>query len=508
MTRSVGFPSRLIRTRVDGKQRVSYSGRMNAGSPHILPLGPILPVILSGGSGTRLWPVSRASFPKQLWPLLTERSLIQDTALRGTGDGFAPPMVVCNEEHRFLIAEHLRLAGAIGARILLEPEGRNSAPAIAAAALLAAEQDQGQVMWMMPADHYISDLERLHEYLRSAVEAARAGHIVLFGMRPTAPETGYGYIEQGCALEGNPGVFEVARFIEKPSAETAADLLADGRHLWNSGMFVFTAGTLINELAAHAPRVLECVRAAVADRGTDLDFIRLGPEFGEAPSISLDYAVAERTARAAVVPAELGWSDVGSWGALWEIGDKDQAGNVAVGDVVLEKADNCYVRSDGMLTAVVGLSDAVVVVTEDAVLATKRCQTQDVKALVDRLKAAGRPEAVAHNRTYRPWGFYESLITGDRFQVKRIYVKPGGRLSQQKHFHRAEHWVVVNGTALVTRDGETVLLHENESIYVPLGAVHRLENPGKIPLSLIEVQSGPYLGEDDIVRLEDSYGRS
>lgn len=481
---------------------------MNAGSSHAPSLGPILPVILSGGSGTRLWPVSRASFPKQLWPLVTDRSLIQDTALRATGEAFAPPTVVCNEDHRFLIAEHLRLAGIRDPRILLEPEGRNSAPAIAAAAVLAAEQDELQVIWMLAADHYISDIDELHTYLRPAVEAARAGHVVLFGMRPTAPETGYGYIEQGGPLDGTPGVFEVARFIEKPSAETAADFLAGGRHLWNSGMFVFTAGTLINELATYAPKVLECVHAAVADRRMDLDFIRLGPAFKDAPSISLDYAVAERTARAAVVPAELGWSDVGSWTALWEIGAKDEAGNVAVGDVVLENTDSCYVRSDGMLTAVVGLSDAVVVVTEDAVLATKRGHAQDVKALVDRLKASGRPEAVAHNRTYRPWGFYESLITGDRFEVKRICVKPGGRLSLQKHFHRAEHWVVVNGTALVTRNEETVLLHENESIYVPLGAVHRLENPGKIPLSLIEVQSGPYLGEDDIVRFEDSYGRS
>jgi mannose-1-phosphate guanylyltransferase/mannose-6-phosphate isomerase len=285
-------------------------------------------------------------------------------------------------------------------------------------------------------------------------------------------------------------------------------MVATGRHLWNSGMFVFTARTLLDELALHEPAVLEAVRAAVATRSVDLDFIRLGAEaFAASPSISLDYAVAERTARAAVVPADIGWSDVGSWGALWELGVKDAAGNVAVGDVQLEGATNCYVRSDGMLTGVIGLRDAVVVVTEDAVLAMHRDAAQDVKKLVDRLKAAGRHEAVAHNRVYRPWGFYESLIHGDRFQVKRIVVTPGHQLSLQKHFHRAEHWVVVSGTALVTRDNTTTLLHENESIYVPLGAVHRLENPGKIALTLIEVQSGAYLGEDDIVRIEDTYGR-
>jgi mannose-1-phosphate guanylyltransferase/mannose-6-phosphate isomerase len=328
-------------------------------------------------------------------------------------------------------------------------------------------------------------------------------------MRPTAPETGYGYIERGAPLPGTPGVHAVARFIEKPDAPTAAKLAADGRHLWNSGMFVFTARTLLEEMEAHAPDVLRAVRPAVANRKTDLDFIRLDEDaFAASPSISLDYAVAERTNRAAVVPADIGWSDVGSWGALWELGTKDNNGNVTVGDVLLEGAQNCYVRSDGMLAAVVGLQDAVVVVTEDAVLAMHRNQAQDVKKVVDRLKAVGRHEAVAHNRVYRPWGFYESLILGDRFQVKRIVVSPGRKLSLQKHFHRAEHWVVVNGSAVVTRDNETLLVRENESVYLPLGCVHRLENPGKIPLALIEVQSGAYLGEDDIVRIEDTYGRA
>ena len=469
----------------------------------------IVPVILSGGSGTRLWPVSRESFPKQLWPLISDRSMLQETALRARGPDFAPPVVVCNEEHRFLIAEQLREAGIAGARIVLEPVGRNSAPAIAAAALLVAETDPDAVLWMMAADAAIGDVPALHRALDQAALAARAGHVVTFGARPTAPETGYGYIEAGAALPGLPGVHALARFVEKPDAEAAAAMLASGQYLWNSGMFVFTASTLLAELAAHAPAVLDAVGKAVAARKTDLDFIRLDPEaFAACPSISLDYAVAERTAHAAVVPAELGWSDVGSWTALWELGAKDAAGNVVLGDAVLAGAENCYVRSDGMLVAVVGLKDAVVVVTKDAVLAADRAHAPEVKPLVDRLRAAGRKEAVAHNRAYRPWGFYESLIAGERFQVKRIVVAPGRKLSLQKHFHRAEHWVVVSGSALVTRDAETLLVHENESVYLPLGCVHRLENPGKIPLTLIEVQSGAYLGEDDIVRLEDTYGRT
>ena len=469
----------------------------------------IIPVILSGGSGTRLWPVSRESFPKQLWPLISERTMIQETALRATGPGFAPPVIVCNQEHRFLIAEQLRAAGIEGARIILEPVGRNSAPAIAAAALLVAEDEPDAVIWMMAADASIADLPALHTALEAAVAAAQAGRVITFGMKPTAAETGYGYIEIGAKLPGLNGVHELTRFVEKPDAATAAILASSGRHLWNSGMFVFTARTLIEELTTHAPEVLAAVRASVQARHTDLDFIRLGVDaFADSPNISLDYAVAERTDRAAVVPADIGWSDVGSWAALWELGQKDTAGNVALGDVMLENAENCYVRSDGMLAAVVGLKDVVLVVTKDAVLAMDRNAAQDVKKIVDRLKAAKRKQATAHNRVYRPWGFYESLIEGERFQVKRIVVPPGQKLSLQKHHHRAEHWVVVNGTALVTRDDEKLTVRENESVYLPLGCVHRLENPGRIPLTLIEVQSGSYLGEDDIVRIEDTYGRA
>lgn len=469
----------------------------------------IQPVILSGGTGTRLWPVSRESFPKQLWPLLSARTMIQETALRAHGPGFAPPIVVCNQEHRFLVAEQLREAGIEGARIVLEPVGRNSAPAIAAAAVLVAEADPKTVLWMMPADHAIADLAGMHRHLEEAAEIAAQGRVVLFGMRPTAPETGFGYIEVDAGTEA-ASARDVRRFIEKPDAATAAELADSGRHLWNSGMFVFTARTLERELEAHAPDVLAAVRRAVAGRTADLDFIRLeAGAFRACPSISLDHAVAERTDRAAVIPAAIGWSDVGSWEALWERATKDDRGNAAIGDAILENADNCYVRSgDGMLAAVVGLKDTVLVVTEDAVLAAHREHAQDVKALVDRLKRDGRAEASMHNRVYRPWGHYEALIRGDRFQVKRIVVKPGGQLSLQKHFHRAEHWVVVSGSAIVTRGEKRELLHENESVYIPLGEVHRLENPGRIPLALIEVQSGAYLGEDDIVRIEDTYGRS
>ena len=469
----------------------------------------IVPVILSGGTGTRLWPVSRESFPKQLWPLVSERTMLQDTALRGVGPGFARPIVVCNTEHRFLIAEQLRAAGITDAEIVLEPVGRNSAPAIAAAALLAVEADPDALLWIMAADAAIQRTDALHAALVHATAGARAGRIVMFGMRPHRAETAYGYIEVGPELADVPGVHDLARFMEKPNAATAADLVASGKFLWNSGMFVVTAATLLAEMERHSPAVLTAVRLAVAGRVRDLDFTRLdSAAFTACPNISLDYAVVERTTVAAVVPADLGWSDVGSWDALWEQAAKDGAGNATMGDVLLEASANCYVRSDGVLTAVVGLQDVVVVVTGDAVLAMHRDRAQDVKLVVDRLRKAGRPEAVAHNRVYRPWGFYESLIQGDRFQVKRIVVTPGSKLSLQKHFHRAEHWVVVSGSALVTRDADKILVRENESVYLPLGCTHRLDNPGRIPLTLIEVQSGSYLGEDDIVRIEDTYGRA
>ncbi|HTQ71353.1 MAG TPA: mannose-1-phosphate guanylyltransferase/mannose-6-phosphate isomerase [Acidocella sp.] len=469
----------------------------------------IVPVILCGGSGTRLWPVSRKSFPKQFWPLISETPMLAETALRASGPGFTPPIVVANQEHRFIVAEQLRDAGIKAPQIVLEPVGRNSAPAIAAAALLAAETNPDAALWIMAADAAIQDLPALHKALQSAAAAARAGYIVTFGMQPTAPETGYGYIAQGAPLEGLQGACKLERFIEKPDAAHAAAMLAEGGYLWNSGMFVVRADVLIEEMQELAPEVLEAARNAVAARKTDLDFIRLGEAaFAAAPDISVDYAIAEKTKKAAVVSAAIGWSDVGSWSALAEIAPRDTAGNFAQGDVVLEKAENCYARSDGMLTALLGVKDLVVVTTQDAVLVAHKNEAQNVKQIVDKLKAKKRPEAEAQYRSYRPWGFYESLIQGDRFQVKRIVVWPGRQLSLQKHFHRAEHWVVVAGSALVTRNEEKIVVNENESVYLPLGCVHRLDNPGRIALTLIEVQSGAYLGEDDIVRLEDNYGRN
>ncbi len=472
-------------------------------------LAAIVPVILSGGSGTRLWPASRETYPKQLLSLVSDRPMIVETALRAPPSaGFAPLIVVCNEAHRFIIAEQLREAGLEGARIVLEPQGRSSAPAVAAAALLAAETDPHAVLWMMAADAVIDDVAALHAAVATAARAARAGRIVTFGITPTRAETGYGWIARGEAMPGVEGCFAVSRFIEKPDATTAQRLLEAGGMFWNSGMFVFTADTLLAEMERFAPEVMRAVREAVVGRSVDLDFIRLGASFAASPAISLDHAVAERTDRAAVIPCGFGWSDVGSWAALWELAPRDAAGNAAIGTVLLEDCKGSYVRSHGPLVAALGLSDTVVVAEDDAVLVVPRARAQDVKRLVDRLKAEKRREATEHRRIYRPWGFYEGLIAGERFQVKRIVVRPGRQLSLQKHYHRAEHWVVVNGTALVTRDNEQILLRENESVYLPLGCVHRLANPGKIPLALIEVQSGAYLGEDDIVRLEDVYGRA
>jgi mannose-1-phosphate guanylyltransferase/mannose-1-phosphate guanylyltransferase/mannose-6-phosphate isomerase len=472
----------------------------------------IVPVILSGGTGTRLWPLSREGYPKQFWPLAAGRTMLQETAARATGPGFAPPVVVCSESHRFLVAEQLREIGQEGAQVVLEPVARNSAAAIAAAALLVGEHRPDAVMWILAADHAITDVPALLGALEAAAAAARAGRIVTFGIRPTHPETGYGYVETGAALPGTEAgghaAQAVARFVEKPGAAKAADLVAGGRHLWNSGMFVATARTLLDEFQAHEPSVLAAVREAVSDASRDLGFVRLGKAFAAAPSISVDYALMERTALAAVVPCDPGWSDVGSWASMWDITPKDAAGNATVGPVALVDSRNCFVRSEGILAGVVGLEDVVLVVTDDAVLACRRDRAQDVKLLVEKLKAGKRKEATEHRKVYRPWGSYEGIALGSRFQVKRITVRPGAKLSLQKHFHRAEHWVVVDGTAIVEKDAERILLRENESVYLPLGCIHRLENPGMIPLTLIEVQVGSYLGEDDIVRFEDTYGRA
>ncbi len=472
---------------------------------------PIVPVILSGGTGTRLWPVSREAYPKQFWPLVTARSMLQDTASRAAGTGFAPPLVVCSEGHRFIVAEQLEQAGIAAARIVLEPVGRNSAAAIAAAAVLN-ETTPDAVLWIMAADAAIADRATLNAALHAAAAAGRQGRIATFGIRPTRPETGYGYIEAGEAVPGTEAAghqaLSVVRFLEKPDPATAQAFVAGGRHMWNSGMFVATAGTLLAELAAYAPEVLAAARDAVAQDTQDLGFVRLGAGFAAAPSLSHGQAVMARTARAAVGPCDPGWADVGAWDAIWDIAAKDAEGNATSGPVALVDARNCLVRSEGMLAAVVGLEDVVLVVTDDAVLACRRDRAQDVKKLVDKLKAEKRKEAKEHRKVYRPWGSYEGIALGDRFQVKRITVRPGAKLSLQKHFHRAEHWVVVGGTAIVERDKERILLRENESVYLPLGCVHRMENPGMIPLTIIEVQSGSYLGEDDIVRFEDTYGRA
>ncbi|WP_119680502.1 mannose-1-phosphate guanylyltransferase/mannose-6-phosphate isomerase [Indioceanicola profundi] len=472
--------------------------------------GSVTPVILSGGVGSRLWPLSRERLPKQLLALNGRRTMVQETALRLQDTAlFAAPLVVCNQEHRFAIAEQMYGVGVAPAHLVLEPFGRNTAPAAAVAAELALAENPDALILLLPADHVVLNPKAFGEAVRRAVPAARGGRLVTFGITPTAPETGYGYIEAGAPLDGAPGVSAVASFTEKPKADVAEAYVKGGRHLWNSGMFLFPAQLYLKELGRLAPDVLEIARASLAAAKRDLGFLRLDANaFQQAPNISIDYAVMEKTALAAVVACDIGWTDVGSWSALWEIGDKDQDGNVVQGDTLLVDTEDSYVRSEHGLAAVVGLKDVVVVATEDAVMVSHKDRAQDVKLVVDRLKSSGRTEHTEHKRVDRPWGFYQSVHTGERFQVKRLCVKPGQKLSLQKHFHRAEHWIVVNGTALVTIDDRQVLVTENESVYLPLGCVHRLENPGKVMLNLIEVQTGSYLGEDDIVRFEDTYGRT
>ena len=473
------------------------------------PRSPITPVLLTGGAGTRLWPVSREHFPKQLLPLTGQHSMLQETVKRfGDASRFAAPIVVTNETLRFIVAEQLRSHGVKPQGLLLEPMGRNTAPAVAAAALFAAENDPDALLLVVPSDHVIADVERFLALVAEAQPAARDGALVTFSIVPTRPETGFGYIRRGERLRGHDGLYEVAAFVEKPNRPTAESFLADGGYFWNSGMFLFSARAYLSELDNFAPDILKAVKRAVAKGTIDNDFFRLEAEsFAAAPSISIDYAVMEHTRRAATIPCDVGWTDLGAWNEIWNVADKDKDGNAFLGDVIAEDSRNCYVRTDGRLTTLVGVENLLVVVTDDAVLVTDHAHAQDVKRITDRLKKDGRTELTTHSRVYRPWGFYQSVHNGDRFQVKRLTVNPGSRLSLQKHFNRAEHWVVVNGTALVTRDGETQIVRENESTYIPLGSVHRLENPGKVPLHLIEVQSGSYLGEDDIVRVEDSYGR-
>jgi mannose-1-phosphate guanylyltransferase / mannose-6-phosphate isomerase len=469
----------------------------------------VVPVLLSGGAGARLWPMSRELYPKQLLNLCSERSMLQDTARRvADPERFAPPMVICNQEHRFIIAEQLRQNGTPAGVIMLEPFGRNTAAACAAAALQVGARDESALILILPADHLIADVAAFHAAVATAADAARQGLLATFGVAPSGPETGYGYIRRGAPAPNAPGVFKVAEFVEKPPREAAERFVAGGEHYWNSGMFLFRADVFLQEMERWAPEVLAGVRRALDAGRADLDFFRLDADaFADTPSISIDYAVMEKTEAAVVAPCDIGWTDVGAWSSLWEIGEKDACGNVLIGDVAVEAARDCYVRSEGPLTAVLGLDDAVVVATDDAVLVASRDRAQDIKILVERLKKQGRREATAHRKVHRPWGSFQSVHQGERFQVKSLTIAPGAQLSLQKHHHRAEHWVVVRGTALVTRGDETLHVYENQSIYIPMGTVHRLSNPGKLPLEIIEVQSGSYLGEDDIVRLEDSYGR-
>jgi mannose-1-phosphate guanylyltransferase/mannose-6-phosphate isomerase len=470
----------------------------------------IYPVILSGGAGTRLWPLSRAVMPKQLLPLVTDKTMLQETALRVRGwPGVTAPLVVCGNEHRFLVAEQLRDVGITPHGIMLEPAGRNTAPAVAAAAQFLLAQDPDAVMLVLPADHVIEKNEAFRLAVERAAKLVESGSLATFGVVPSAPETGYGYIRRGEPLPGCDDCFKIERFVEKPDRNTAEGFVADGGFYWNSGMFMFRADRFLAEISAHAPDIAKAAGAAVNEAYRDLDFCRLDEAaFAASPSDSIDYAVMEHTRDGVVVSSDIGWSDVGSWTALADVQQHDANGNVQRGDVYLDNTSNTLVRAESRIVAVVGVQDLVVVETPDAVLVAHKDQVQRVKNIVEHLKGQARTEHLHHTRVYRPWGYYEGIDSGDRFQVKRITVKPGEKLSLQMHHHRAEHWIVVSGTARVTCGDKQILLAENESTYIPLGTTHRLENPGKLPLHLIEVQSGSYLGEDDIVRFEDIYQRA
>jgi mannose-1-phosphate guanylyltransferase/mannose-1-phosphate guanylyltransferase/mannose-6-phosphate isomerase len=475
----------------------------------VRPVPPVIPVILAGGAGNRLWPLSRQEYPKQLIALLGDRSLVQDTALRfADRSRFAAPLVITSEAIRFTIADQLQAVEVAPLSLVLEPVGRGTAPAVAIAALLALEEHPDSTIVVAPSDHAIRDVTALHAALDLAVAAARRGLLVTFSIPPSRPETGYGYMEHGASVSGVDGAFRVASFVEKPDAARAAEMITSGRHFWNSGMFIFGAAFFLAELERHAPEILEAAKGALAGRSADLDFLRLDAgAFGNSPADSIDYAVMERTDRAATVPLDAGWSDVGAWSELWTISERDAAGNATRGDVVIEDARNCLVVSDRQLTTLLGVENLAVVVTEDAVLVSDLTKAQDVKKLVAKLKDAHRGEVQNHKVVHRPWGFYQGLHDGQGFQVKRLTVKPGGRLSLQKHFKRSEHWTVVDGTALVTIGEKTFPLSANESAFIPVGTVHRLENKTDRLMTLIEVQCGSYLGEDDIVRLDDVYGR-
>lgn len=467
----------------------------------------IVPVVMSGGAGSRLWPLSRELYPKQFLPLAEERTMLQATVgrLSGLAD-LAAPLVVCNENHRFLVAEQLRCAGIEPGAILLEPVGRNTAPAVTVAALQAMASGADPLLLVLAADHVIRDEEAFRAAVVTATAPALAGKLVTFGIVPDAPETGYGYIRVGTPLP--EGGVAVVAFVEKPPLNMVKEYIAAGDYFWNSGMFLFRASTCLKAMEVHAPEIFTSCRQALARARRDFDFVRLDESaFAACPSDSIDYALMEKTDVAAMVPIDVGWSDVGSWLALWGIAKRDAEGNSCTGDVFTAGAHNCYLNASSRLLAAVGVDDLVVVETADAVLVAQRERVQEVKQIVEQLKKAGRSEAIVHRRDFRPWGTCECIDQAARFQVKRITVNPGASLSLQMHHHRAEHWVVVSGTALITCGEKIFTLSENQSTYIPLGVTHRLENPGKIPLELIEVQSGSYLGEDDIIRFDDQYGR-
>ncbi|WP_372872357.1 mannose-1-phosphate guanylyltransferase/mannose-6-phosphate isomerase [Shewanella sp.] len=465
------------------------------------------PVILAGGVGSRLWPLSRGNFPKQFLSLANERSMLVDTLDRLNPFSCDLPIVICQDEHRFIAAENVRLAGKSGAKIILEPVGRNTAPAIALAAFKAVEAENDPVLLVLAADHVIKNVKAFHDAIEKAMAHAEQGDMVTFGIVPTHAETGYGYIKRGSMASDH--CFQVAQFVEKPALATAQEYLDSGEYYWNSGMFMFKASRYLEELKAFRPDIYEACAESIQEQTPDLDFIRVNKTAFEAcPDESIDYAVMEKTDRAVVVPLDAGWSDVGGFAALWDVADKDENGNAFDGDVVSVDTTNCLVRGDEKLVATVGVQDLVIVNTKDAVLVAHKNKAQDVKHIVNKLKADGRSEVTFHREVYRPWGKYDSVDSGDRFQVKRITVKPGAKLSVQMHHHRAEHWIVVSGTAKVTIDETEQFVTENQSVYIPITAVHALENPGKVDLELIEVQSGSYLGEDDIVRFEDRYGRA
>ncbi len=471
----------------------------------------LLPIIMAGGSGSRLWPLSRQLNPKQFLPLADANfSMLQATLQRLDGLGAALPRLICNEQHRFLAAEQLRLLGLEKANILLEPVGRNTAPAIALAALSALEtcsETEDPILLVLAADHLIQDIAAFQASIQTARPLAQDGKLVTFGIVPTHAETGYGYIEQG--VNEGIGGFKVSRFVEKPDLVTAKEYLASGSYFWNSGMFMFRASRYLQELELYRPDILAACRQALDGGTQDMHFTRVDEAvFAACPDDSVDYAVMEKTADAVMVPLDAGWSDIGSWTALWDVSAKDEQGNVFKGDVLDQQSRNTYVHANSRLVATVGVDDLMIVETKDAVLVAHKDHVQDVKKIVEQLKNGSRSEHINHREVYRPWGVYDSVDNGHRYQVKRITVKPGAKLSVQMHHHRAEHWIVVSGTAKVTNGERTYLVCENESTYIPIGQIHALENPGVIPLELIEVQSGSYLGEDDIVRFEDKYGRA